>query len=284
VSNHFPPCSIVISNPSNAQAGQARSDGIGQPADQRITRYRKYHTQRRDIQIEASVQLVHDSLLLMLHKRLRFARKSRSGVLTRSDPFVRPYSLCRYLKPNISSAVGVSSTVVVVKCVIVMNRYHKPLGPQRDQGLDMHGLLVYSSVMGTCQSSHPPQSGMWRGELICLPPPTSLELGHGYRGARTTDTVDISTPSAFPKVSTTSNFTTKGVRGLRVLTLVVRFHTSTPHPRVKQATETCKATSSQNEAGPYPLRSPMHQRICAWHATLCIITHLCGRFAILLAV
>jgi hypothetical protein len=86
----FLPCSIVISNPSNARAGQARSDGIGQSADRLITRCRKYHTRRRDIQIEVSVQLVHDSLLLVLHKRLRFARKSRSIVSTSSLPLVQP--------------------------------------------------------------------------------------------------------------------------------------------------------------------------------------------------
>jgi hypothetical protein len=123
--------------------------------------------------------------------------------------------------------------------------------------------------MGTCHSSRPSRPGMWRGELICLPPPTSLELGHGYRGARTTDNVDISTPSAFPKVSTTSDVKAEGVRGHRVLTLVVMFpHITTTSQGEESHNGNMQGKPSMNEAGPYPLRLYMHQSMCAWHATL----------------
>jgi hypothetical protein len=114
---------------------------------------------------------------------------------------------------------------------------------------------------------------------MCLPPPTSLKDEQGTRGARTTNPVDLTTPSNIPKMSTTSD-TELGDRGLRLLTL-----TDAGDKRRDSLT---------HSADNYPFCQAMLVLASFEHSciqasvpgmqTFCIITHLCRRFARLVAV
>ncbi|KAF1918979.1 hypothetical protein BDU57DRAFT_125583 [Ampelomyces quisqualis] len=160
----------VISNPPNTRAGLASSDGTGHAVDPyMITRCRKYHVHRRHVRIRRSIQRVHckaRSLLLVLYK---------------------------------ASTVRSQESLILIRCRLSVAQKYRHSINSNPEVLTCSGGYVEMAIKCSLLSPEPSRPSLWRGESMCLPPPTSLEVGQGHPGNSDSRSypldIDISTPS-----------------------------------------------------------------------------------------
>jgi hypothetical protein len=167
----------VISNPPNAGARQARSIGIGHPADP---------TDHKVSQISRSSARVPDQGLgrarascmardvlcyLCYTRRSSFARKSHSINLNSigSHHWLGDIVLlCIYGLRSSQAQASTQTLVVTTQCQCTEEKV-EVVGTQRDQGLDRHGRFPGKPAPSPGTAIHPSRPDQGCGPSVCRP-------------------------------------------------------------------------------------------------------------------